>query len=381
MKKMLAVVTALVVALCLAVPAMAISGVDAPAKPAAPEELAAGTFDAKLTLVNNTPKVEEDDDFNEYNVWEPIDGKTQFKVGDKITYILSYAIPAELEQFTQEEAASILFELTAKGLKNILIFEATGCDPNTHCDYDLGICQILPGYGNVTEEGNVCKVKGRPNTEVSIVFTAEIADAKASLNLVTTVGQYKIPATFSVGTLGFVKDYATIDGTAYSAYQLSYENKLEVYKDGISFLVTGENTACEHIIVTTNTSEFVVAAPEFYDGIAQFGFAPVKDGVISFDKIITQGKEFDAIMAAYEKYMTFFNFSLEKGGVLAEGVFLAGHTSHQNELNMNLNVAGGAQPTPGPVPPATGAGSVALMGAAFICAGGALGVKAWRRRK
>ena len=119
MKRVSIFILAIALTLCLCMPAMAISGVDEPAPPEAPAALAQGTFDAGLTLVGNTPTVEEDDDFNEVNVWTEVDEKTEYKVGDEVTFILYYNIPAAPDGFTEEELANIMFTITSKGLKDV----------------------------------------------------------------------------------------------------------------------------------------------------------------------------------------------------------------------------------------------------------------------
>ncbi len=385
MKRVSILILAIALTLCLCMPAMAISGVDEPALPEAPATLPEGTFDATLSLVGNKPTVEEDDDFNEVNVWTEIDEKTEYKVGDEVTYILSYAIPANPDGFSEEELANIMFTITSKGLKDIEIFEENGLEIKIECDYTTGMCQILDGYGNVEVSGNTYRIAGYPGREVTVVFKAKVAEKDASVELKTTVGQYDLPTSFTAGKLSFKNNYATIENNSYAAYTMEYENKEAVYKDAISFLVEGKGAECEHIIVTHITSSYAVVAPELYADAESFGFAPYADGAINFEGIITSGDTFNTLNAIFEKYMTFFGFALENGGVLDDGVFVNGFNSYQNNDVITLNVAeeGGQTeptPTPDPDPPKTGAASMLLIGTVAAVAG-IVGVSSIRRKK
>ncbi len=385
MKRVSIFILAIALTLCLCMPAMAISGVDEPAPPEAPAALPEGTFDATLSLVGNTPTVEEDDDFNEVNVWTEIDEKTEYKVGDEVTYILSYAIPAAPDGFSEEELANIMFTITANGLKDIEIFEENGLEIKIECDYTTGMCQILDGYGNVEVSGDTYRIAGYPGREVTVVFKAKVAEKDASVELKTTVGQYDLPTSFTAGKLSFKNNYATIENNSYAAYTMEYENKEAVYKDAIAFLVEAKGAECEHIIVTHITNAYAVVAPELYADAEGFGFAPYADGAINFEGIITSGDTFNTLSAIYEKYMTFFGFALENGGVLNDGVFVNGFDSYQNNDVITLNVVeeGGQTeptPTPDPDPPKAGAASMLLIGT--VAAGaGIVGVSAIRRKK
>ena len=385
MKRVSIFILAIALTLCLCMPVMAISGVDEPAPPEAPAALTEGTFDAALTLVGNTPTVEEDEDFNEVNIWKEIDGKTEYKVGDEVTFILSYDIPAAPDGFSEEALANIMFTITSKGLKDVEIFEENGLEIKIECDYNTGMCQILEGYGNVEVSGDTYRITGYPNREVMVVFKAKVAEKDASVELKTTVGQYDLPTSFTAGKLSFNNNYATIENNAYAAYSMEYENKEAVYKDAIAFLVEGKGAECEHIIVTHITDSYAVVAPELYADAEGFGFAPYSNGAINFEGIITSGDTFNTLNAIYEKYMTFFGFALDNGGVLDDGVFVNGFDSYQNGETISLNgVGGGGQteptPTPDPDPPKTGAASMLLIGT--IAAGaGIIGVGAIRRKK
>lgn len=385
MKRVSIFILAIALTLCLCVPAMAISGVDEPAPPEAPAALAEGTFDAELTLVGNTPTVEEDDDFNEVNIWTEIDEKTEYKVGDEVTFILYYNIPDAPDGFTEEELANIMFTITSKGLKDVEIFEEDGLEIKIECDYTTGMCQMLEGYGNVEVSGDTYRIAGYPGREVMVVFKAKVAEKDASVELKTTVGQYDLPTSFTAGKLSFKNKYATIDNNAYAAYSMEYENKEAVYKDAVDFLVKEKGAECEHIIVTHITDAYAVVTPELYADAEGFGFAPYTNGVINFEGIITSGDTFNTLNAIFEKYMTFFGFAIENSGVLDDGVFVNGFNSYQNNDIITFNVAGeGGQteptPTPDPDPPKTGAASMILIGAA-VAGAGIIGVGAIRRKK
>ncbi len=385
MKRVSIFILAIALTLCLCMPAMAISGVDEPTPPKAPAALPEGTFDATLSLVGNTPTVEENEDFDEINVWTAIDEKTEYKVGDEVTFILSYDIPAAPEGFSEEELANIMFDVTSKGLKDVEIFEENGLEVKIECDYTTGTCRILEGYGNVEVSGDTYRIAGYPDREVTVVFKAKVAEKDASVELKTTVGQYDLPTSFTAGKLSFKNNYATIENNSYAAYSMEYENKEAVYKDAIAFLIGEKGAECEHIIVTHITDSYAVVAPELYEDAEGFGFAPYADGAISFEGIITSGDTFNTLNAIFEKYMTFFGFTLENGGVLDDGVFVNAFDSYQNNDIITLNVVGeGGQteptPTPNPDPPKAGAVSLLLIGT--VAAGaGIIGVGAIRRKK
>lgn len=316
-------------------------------------------FDLSLELLNNEPTVAEDEYGDEYNVWEAIDSNTALKVGDTVTFRLSYVIPEAIDGFTAEELECIEFLITANGVDELEVVEASGCDPKFECNYEAGFCMPLEGYGNVSVDGNVCTVYDTADANVSIIFTGSVSAVAASLDVKVTIGQYRFPAIFSVGTV--TKE--EVDGApTYNVHRSStspVQKRAMEFRNGMGY-------------VGLNNHYYIL---EMEDDLHMFtevdaDFNPT-DNIICAELDETIGA---ALLDIYTEYTTFFNIT--SFAEVNDETFLSGYNHSVSDVSFTLG--GSADVTPdnpdNPNPPATGAVSLAAIGVAAILGGAALTV-------
>lgn len=393
MKKILAVTVA-VLLIFSAVPALAFSGFDnAPDMPTI-GELEENLMNGYVFRVDNEPEVETTPWGENYYNWNAIPDDTPIAVGDKVTLWCVYEIPtppgSAAEEFyasygiDMEALSSIELKYTFRGMKDIEIVDAEGLDPNFECDYDAGFCYPLPGYGNASVKGNELTVFGNYGSNYSgdgvmIIIqgtaTAEIVECDYSFIL----GQYELPAHFSVGKL------AECEG----GYYIYEKDTMNVQIRGMKFLA--EDGHFSGYYVCLNDHDYI----RNEDGSV---FTSVEDPSV----VITEGKAFDGLTLAYETFMGFFGFTDDGiNDVLVDSVFLDGcepvgygvdtyvfgTESGEPDPTEPVEPTDPSEPTDptdpsepiAPAPPSTGTISLAVIGAIAIISGA--GAVCFRRKE
>ncbi len=154
-------------------------------------------FETAFVRVENDPTVEYDEWEVPYNVWTPMAANAPIAVGDTVTMVLSYAVPASVEGYSEQLLGSIEYITEINGIDEIQLVEATGCDPLLNCDYEIGICVPVPGeYANITHEGTTLRVMAQLGRTVSVVVRGTATADHVTGSMSVTIGQHEFPATF-----------------------------------------------------------------------------------------------------------------------------------------------------------------------------------------
>lgn len=373
MKKFLALLLAATLVLA-AVPALAFTGHETDPGLPAVSEFDENILSVEIERMENEPAVETTPWGETTYLWEGIDADTPIAVGDTVTLSFSYEVPdAEFfEGFTEEELASIELRFCFDGLENVTIFDQYGLNPNYECDYDAGYCYPLDGFGNAELFENELVIYADLGRAVYVIIQGVATAETVTADYQFTIGQYSVPAHFSVGKL------TTCEGGWY----IYDKDIMNVQIRGMKFFA--EDGVFSGYYVCLNDHDYL----RNEDGTA---FTSVEDPEV----VETEGTRFDALTRAYNTFMDFFGFTDDDiEDVLTDGVFLDGceavrYIGEEYEF-------GGGEPTPidvtdepgdepvateipvQPTPPATGAVSLVVIGVAAIVSGA--GVVIFRRK-
>ncbi len=316
-------------------------------------------FDLSLELLNNEPTTAEDEYGDEYNVWEVIDSNTVLKVGDTVTFRLSYAIPEAIDGFTAEELECIEFLITANGVDELEVVEASGCDPKFECDYEAGFCRPLEGYGNVSVDGNICTVYDTVDANVSIVFTGKVSAKDAGLDIKVTIGQYRFPAIFSVGTVTKEEIGGAPTYNVHRSSTSPVQKRAMEFRNGMGY-------------VGLNNHYYILEMDEDLHMFTEVDadFNPT-DNVVCAELDETIGA---ALLDIYTEYTTFFNIT--SFAEVNDETFLGGYNHSTSDVSFTLGGSADVDPVKpdNPKPPATGAVSLAAIGVIAILGGATLTV-------
>ena len=375
MKKLIAVLLAALM-ISAALPAFAFTGFDS--DPGLPEigTLDEAPFPVEVIRVENEPTVEQTPWGESYNVWVPVDDEP-FNAGDTVTFAVQVEIPYDFSGFDAEALNAIEVRVDFSGLEGAELIEGVGLTGNSYCDYDLGMCLPLPGYENAAMEDGALVLDLVVGDVVEVIVSGAAKDTAVTMPYSVTIGQYRVPARFSVGKL------TREDG----CYCVTYKDIMAVQIRGMKFLE--EEGVFAGYLVSLNDKDYIRS--EEKRGVT---YTSVDDPA----DVIASGARFEALERAYNDFMTFFDFEDDgEADVLTDGVFLFGSepVRFSGEFSIESPEAGEptepAEPTeptePGeeptepiaPQPPVTGAASLAFLGALAVCAGAAVAVIAKKK--
>ena len=213
MKKFFALFIAIALVASLGVPAFA--------------DNAEPVFNTVFTRVENDPTVEYDEWEIPYNVWTPVADNAPIAVGDTVTMLLTYTVPASVEGYSERLLGSIEFLTEISGIDEIELVEAYGCDPLLDCDYEIGICVPVPGeYANIFHEGTTLKVMAELGSTVSVVVRGTATADHVTGSMSVTIGQCSFPAYF------YEK---IVDKNGEGCYNLHWSDFMLVQKRSVEF--------------------------------------------------------------------------------------------------------------------------------------------------
>ena len=316
MKKILAIVIAAALMLA-AIPAFAFTGFDTDPEAPVLQHSDEQFFPVEINRVENEPEVSENEWGEQVNTWIPMDNGAAIAAGDTVTVCCEFTVPETIEGFEAEALSQIevMFEFT--GLDDADIIDAVGLDANYTCDYDAGYCYPLPGYGNAVMEEGVLVVLAHLGTTVKVIVQGVASDTEVECQNYEIIGQFAIPASFSVGKL--VKE----DGGWYVYYKDLFNAQIR----GMKYFA--EDGVFDHYYVCLNEHDYIRSVE--LRGV-------VYTEVGNDENVITEGPKFDALELAYNTYMDFFGFTDDGvSDVLTDNVFLAGS---EPEIWENLVVLG-----------------------------------------
>ncbi len=372
-------ITALVIAALLifaAVPALAFTGFEA--DPGMPEITVVENelIPVEVKRVENDPEESENEWGETVYTWIYMDNSTAVEPGEDVTLSCEIAVPEVLEGYDEEALSAIEIRISFEGLDVNELVWANGCDANYECDYDLGMCFQLPGYGNAALDGEELVVDAHLNTEPQVIVRGIAAADKIVCTCTVTIGQYDVPTHFSVGKL-------TCEGETYYAY---IKDIFNVQIRGMKFVAS--EGVFDHYYVCLNNHDYIRSNE--LRGV-------IYTEVGNEENVITEGPKFEALERAYNDYMGFFGFTDDEiADVLTPGVFIAGSEPVRSAKEIVFGSEGEPVPVdpteepvpvdptdvPAPIeppaPPATGAVSLAVLGAAAVIAGA--GVAVFRRK-
>lgn len=347
MKKILSIVLA----------AMLLFTVSASASVLADTDVKQNIFDMTLELLGNEPTIAMDEYGDEYNVWEVLDSNTTLAVGEAVTFRVNYTIPETIEGFTAEELECIEFIITPDGVDGLEVVEASGCDPKFECDYEAGFCMPLEGYGNVSVEDNICTVTDTANADVSIIFTGVVSAEEPGLDIKVTIGQYRFPAIFSVGT---VTKEEVNGAPTYNVHRSStspVQKRSMEFRNGMGY-------------VGLNNHYYILEMDEDLHM-----FTEVDDDFNPTDNVIYAELDENvgaALLDIYNEFTTFFNIT--SFADVNDETFLGGYNHSTTEVSFTLGGSGDVAPVDpeNPMPPSTGAVSLAVFGVIAVLSGAAI---------
>lgn len=327
MKKFIAILTAALM-LAAAVPAFAFTGFDEepemPVVSSASEEF----FPVTVTRMENEPVViEPEHPWEEpVNEWVPMEEETPFAAGDTVTFACEIAVPETIEGFDEEALSSIEAKFDFSGVDEMEIVDAINAERNVVCDFEIGICYPMPGYGNVSIEEGCVVIDALLNKTVTVIVQGTASSESVSCGSTVTIGQYELPAHFSVGKLAYEED----------CYFIYYKDTVNVQMRGMKFFA--EDGVFDHYLVYFNNHDYV---REEDDGTVVY----FEEG--HEDDFIFEGEVFDALELAYDTYMGFFGFTDDDiGDVMTDSVFLYGCEPVRFETEFTFG-AGEEEPLPG----------------------------------
>ena len=208
-------------ALLIAVAMIAVLGVPAFADNAEP------IFNTVFTRVENDPTVEYDEWEIPYNVWTPMADNAPIAVGETVTMLLTYNVPASVEGYSERLLGSIEYLTEISGIDEIELVEAMGCDPLLNCDYEIGICVPVPGeYANIEHEGTTLKVMAELGSTVSVVVRGVATADHVTGSMDVTIGQHSFPAYF------YEK---VVEKTGEGSYNVHWSDVMLVQKRSVEF--------------------------------------------------------------------------------------------------------------------------------------------------
>ena len=316
MKKLIAILTAALMLLA-AVPTLAFTGFDeAPAMPEiayASEEF----FPASVTRMENEPEETQNQFGETVRTWVPYTGDANYvPVGEVVTYACEIEVPETLEGFSEEALESIEALFDFEGFESLELVEAMGADPNYECDYELGFCYPLPGYGNVSLVGSCLEIDARLSSHVTAIVQGIAASERIACTHTVTVGQYKLPAHFSIGKLSYE------DG----CYFIYYKDTDSVQMRGMKFYEV--DGVFDHYTVYYNNHD--------YERDLDGGDA-VYNEVGNDEEFIFDGELYDTLEFAYNTVMRFFGFADDgMKDALTDSVFLYGSSPVRFEKHFEL---------------------------------------------
>ena len=302
MKKLIAILTAALM-LAAAIPGLAFTGYDeAPEMPAI-EHSDEAFFPAAITRYENEPEVSETPWGETVETWIPMEEETPFAAGETVTYGCEITVPAQLEGFDDEALASIEVRFDFSGIDGIEIVHAVGATPNYECNYDLGYCYPLPGFGNIRLEESCVVIDAELGRTVTVIVQGAAESGSIRCAHTVTIGQYELPAHFSIGKL-------TNEDGCFFIYE---KDITAVQMCGMKFFA--EDGLFDHYLVYFNNRDYVRDT----DGSTVVYFDAEND-----DELITEGEKFDGLERAYHTVMDFFGFTDDGiGDAMTESVFLA----------------------------------------------------------
>ena len=213
MKKIISMLIAIAMVAALCVPALASES--------------APIFSTAFVRVENTPTVAHDEWDIPYNVWTPVANNAPVAIGDTVTMVLTYTVPAEVAGYDSRLLGSIEYLTTIAGIDEIELVEAMGCNPLLNCDYEIGICVPVPGeYANITHEGTTLKVMAELGSTVSVVVRGIATAEHVTGSMNVTIGQHTFPAYF------YEK---VVDKKAEGCYNVHWSDLLLVQKRSVEF--------------------------------------------------------------------------------------------------------------------------------------------------
>ncbi len=350
--------------LLMSIPALAVTGFVS--DPGLPEikDSSAPIFTAEIRRVEDEPEVSEDEWGDEVFTWVYMDNAEPIAAGDTVTVACEVSVPAEYGNIYDAEPLEALEALfTFEGLDNIELVDATGCERNTECDFEHGYCQLMPGYADAFIEGDTLTVNAHVGKSMQVIISGTATAEQVNCGIVTTMGQYRLPAHFTCGKL--VKE-----GNTYYAY---YKDIHAVQIRGMKFVA--ENGHIADMLVCFNGHDY----HRVLNTRGEYKYVEVVDGEET-DNVVTEGVKYDALELAYATYMDFFGFTADnESDVLTDGVFLYGSEVVRYSDTAQL---GGGEPEPSeepaptdepsPVaPPKTGAVSLTALGIVAVVSGAA----------
>lgn len=388
MKKLLALITAAVLLLA-AVPAFAFTGYDtAPDMPVS-DRVDEPIFDFEIVRMENEPEINETPWGETYTTWVPMGSDPVAAVGETVTYAIEYELSDSIEGCTEEMLNQIWFIVGIIGITGVELVDATGLEPNITCDYELGYCYPLPGYGNAYMEGAGLIIEPKLDSSVQIILQGVAESEHPFATILQSVGQINIPTHFSVGKI------ENIDG-GYYVYEKDF---YAVQIRGMKFFT--ENDLYDHYYVCLNDIDYIRSVDT--KGVS---YTRVDDPSVVF----TEGVKFQALERAYNDVMGFFGFTDDGvNDVMTDSVFLDGCESilyigtaqlFTGEQEPEPTEPAPVDPTepapvdptePAPVdptepgedpepiaPPVTGAASIAVLGVLSVISGA--GIVIFRRK-
>ena len=359
MKRILAITAAALLVLT-ALPVFAFTGFET--DPGLPEITLTedALFPVEVKRVENDPVITENEWGEEEYSWTYMESDHAVEPGEDVTFSCEIAVPASLEGFDEEALNSIEVRFSFDGLELNELVMAFGCEPNSYCDFDIGVCYPLPGYANAAIEGDELVVYAQLGSEMQIIVRGIAEADKITANSTVTVGQYDVPAHFSCGKLAVEED---------GAYYIYFKDIFNVQLRGMKFYA--EDGVFDHYYVCLNGHDYMRSVTR--------GVSYTEVG--NEENVVTEGDAFDALELAYNTYMGFFGFTDDEiADALTPGVFVAGSEPVRTSSAFEFGGEGGDEPEPtepteptdptDPVnPPDTGAMSLAVIGAAAVLCG------------
>lgn len=313
-----------IISLLIAVAMIAVLGVPALASEQLP------IFGTEFVRVENEPTVEYDEWEIPYNVWTPVAENTAIAVGDTVTMVLTYAVPAEVEGYDARLVGSIEYLTEIEGIDEIELVEAYGCDPRLNCDYEIGICVPVPGeYANIEHDGTTLKVMAELGSNVTVVVrgTATADHVIGSMNV--TIGQRSFPAYF------YEK---VVDKTGEGSYNVHWSDFTAVQKRSVE-------CRPDNIFVGLNNHYYRMAA-----GRGASAFIPVDENFEDCGDAIDNGSELFATLSdIFETVHAEFGIDYNQVSFTDED-FIGSGEHYSFEYPYDFGANGDAEPTEEPAP-------------------------------
>ncbi len=289
-------------------------------------------FNTVFTRVENEPTVEYDEWEIPYNVWTPMENSAPIAVGDTVTMVLTYTVPANVEGYSERLLGSVEYLTEISGIDEIELVEAMGCDPLLNCDYEIGICVPVPGeYANITHEGTMLKVMAELGSTVSVVVRGVATADHITGSMNVTIGQRSFPAYF------YEK---VVDKKDEGIYNVHWSDFMLVQKRSVEFRPGNMFVALNNHYHRMET-----------DGSAPTAFIPVDENFADCgDPIAADSELFAALSDIFATVHELFGIGYDQVS-FTDADFIGEGEHYTYEYPYDFGANGDAEPTEEPAEP------------------------------